>query len=206
MLDSFQALLVTFVALLPGALYVWSFERQAGRYGVGLSDRLLRFLGGSALFLTVFTVPLYVLWTEYWEPLSQGEPVPLWLGLAPLAYALMPVAGGTVVGTGLRRGWRWVTAFTGPHPAPRAWDYLFQYRVDGWVRLSTEVGAMARWCVRKRQRTALVCRRLSGSPGLVLGCHGRRRRRERRVPFRQRWAAAARSGSAAVALGGGGVP
>lgn len=46
--QSFQAVAVTLIALLPGALYVWAFERQAGRYGIGLSDRVLRFVGGSA--------------------------------------------------------------------------------------------------------------------------------------------------------------
>ena len=48
--DTFQAIAVLAVALLPGALHVWAFERQAGRWGIGLSDRLLRFVGGSVLF------------------------------------------------------------------------------------------------------------------------------------------------------------
>lgn len=48
--DTFQAIAVFAVALLAGALYVWAFERQAGRWGIGLSDRLLRFVGGSVLF------------------------------------------------------------------------------------------------------------------------------------------------------------
>ena len=49
--DTFQALAVITIALLPGALYVWAFERQAGRWGIGFSDRALRFVGGSALLL-----------------------------------------------------------------------------------------------------------------------------------------------------------
>lgn len=138
--DSFQALLVTFVALLPGALYVWPFERQAGRYGIGLSDRLLRFVGGSALFLAMFAVPLYDLWVHHWEAVSQRQVVPPWLGLVPVFYVLLPMAAGTLVGLGLRRGWKWSGVVTGPDPAPRAWDYLFQYQIDGWVRCRMKSG------------------------------------------------------------------
>jgi hypothetical protein len=29
---------------------------------------------------------------------------------------------------------------TGPDPAPRAWDYLFQYENDGWIRLRLKSG------------------------------------------------------------------
>lgn len=138
--DSFHALLVMLVALLPGALYVWAFERQAGRYGIGLSDRLLRFVGGSSVFLAVCAVPLYALWATYWDSLSLGEPVPLWLGLVPPTYVLLPVVAGTIVGHGLRHGWKWSDVLTGPDPAPRAWDYLFQYQIDGWVRCRMRSG------------------------------------------------------------------
>jgi len=138
--DSFHALLVMLVALLPGALYVWAFERQAGRYGIGLSDRLLRFVGGSSVFLAFSAVPLYALWATYWDFLSRGEPVPLWLGLVPPTYVLLPVLAGTIVGLGLRHGWKWSDVLTGPDPAPRAWDYLFQYQIDGWVRCRMKSG------------------------------------------------------------------
>lgn len=138
--DSFHALLVMLVALLPGALYVWAFERQAGRYGIGLSDRLLRFVGGSSVFFGVCAVPLYALRATYWDSLSRGEPVPLWLGLVPPAYVLLPVMAGTIVGLGLRHGWKWSDVLTGPDPAPRAWDYLFQYQIDGWVRCRMKSG------------------------------------------------------------------
>ena len=56
---TFQAAAVVVLAMLPGALYVWAFERQAGRYGIGLSDRILRFAGGSAVLLAIFAGPLY---------------------------------------------------------------------------------------------------------------------------------------------------
>jgi hypothetical protein len=43
--DTFQAIAVTTVALLPGALYVWGFEGQVGFWGIRLVDRVLRFFG-----------------------------------------------------------------------------------------------------------------------------------------------------------------
>lgn len=74
------------VAMLPGALYVWAFERQAGRYGIGLSDRVLRFVGGSAVFLAVFAGPLYALHVRFTADLLAAEPLPSWLVAFPLAY------------------------------------------------------------------------------------------------------------------------
>ena len=51
--------------MLPGALYVWAFERQAGGWGLGLSDRLLRFVGTSAI-LQVLIAPLtYLIYRDY---------------------------------------------------------------------------------------------------------------------------------------------
>jgi hypothetical protein len=138
--QSFQAVLVVIIALLPGALYMWSFERQAGRYGIGLSDRVLRFVGGSAIFLAVFAVPLYWLYAEYGEPLVRGEPLPLWMGVVPIIYVVVPMTAGTLTGLGLRQGWSWAEVITGPDPAPRAWDYLFQYQVDGWIRCRLKSG------------------------------------------------------------------
>ncbi len=47
MLESIGAVSATVLALVPGALYVWGFERVVGNWGVRLSDRLLRFVGVS---------------------------------------------------------------------------------------------------------------------------------------------------------------
>ena len=52
--DTFQALGVLVLALLPGALYVWSFEQLAGAWGIKLADRLLRFIGVSAVLHVTF--------------------------------------------------------------------------------------------------------------------------------------------------------
>lgn len=138
--DTFQAVAVLVVALLPGALYVWAFERQAGRWGVGLSDRLLRFVGGSALFHAAAAPLTYWLWADRWDHIRTGEPVSWWMWPLVVAYVAIPAIGGTVVGRGVRGEKSWTTIFTGPDPAPRAWDHLFGQKADGWVRLRLKSG------------------------------------------------------------------
>jgi hypothetical protein len=118
--DTFQAIAVVAVALLPGALYVWAFERQAGRWGVGLSDRVLRFVGGSALFHALAAPLSYWLRANQWKAVRAGETVTWWLWLVVICYVAVPAIGGTVVGVGVRHEKRWTVAFTGPDPAPRS--------------------------------------------------------------------------------------
>lgn len=138
--STFQAVVVIVIALLPGALYVWAFERQAGRYGIGLSDRVLRFVGGSAVLLAAFASPLYVLHVNFTEDFVEGRALPWPLAMVPLVYVGVPLLAGTVLGLGLRRGWRVAKVVVGPDPAPRAWDYLFQYHIDGWIRCRLKSG------------------------------------------------------------------
>lgn len=63
--DTFQCLAVLALAFLPGALYVWAFERQAGAWGIKLSDRLFRFVGFSALAHALLAPLTYRLWDEF---------------------------------------------------------------------------------------------------------------------------------------------
>lgn len=51
---SFQAFFATLLALLPGAVYVFTYERQVGSFGVNFTDRVIRFLSASAVFHAVF--------------------------------------------------------------------------------------------------------------------------------------------------------
>ena len=99
--STLEAVAALIVALLPGALYTWSFERLVGRWGVGLSDRLPRFVGVSALFHAACSPLTYWLWSEFWRTgrVPGGEPVPLLLWLVPVLYVLVPVAIGTAVGS-----------------------------------------------------------------------------------------------------------
>jgi hypothetical protein len=139
--DTLEAVAAIVLALLPGALYVWAFERPVGAWGIRLTDRILRFVGVSAVLHALAAPLTYALWVGYVRSgrLAAGRaPVLLWL--AVLAYVALPIALGTVVGRATQRGRRWATVLTGPNPAPRAWDYLFESRSAGWVRLRLKSG------------------------------------------------------------------
>lgn len=140
--ETFQGIAVLALALLPGALYVWTFERLVGAWGIGLSDRLFRFVGVSSLFHAVLLPLTFRLWDAYVRTgrLAAGD-VPLALWLAPLAYVGMPIAVGTIVGRGTLHRSDWARTFTGPAPAPRAWDNLFFGDTEGWIRLRLKSGA-----------------------------------------------------------------
>lgn len=141
-METFEAIAVAVVAMLPGALYVWGFERQVGNWGIGLSDRLFRFFGTSALFHALIAPITYWLWATYVRSgeVGTGRPLPLWLWAIVLGYVAVPFLAGSRVGVGTRNGESWARVFTGPDPAPRAWDYFFASRPDGWVRLRLKSG------------------------------------------------------------------
>lgn len=141
MVGTFEALAVLLVALLPGALYVWSFERLVGAWGIGFSDRVLRFIGTSAVMHALLAPVTFWLWREFVKTgrIAMGD-APLFLWFVVLGYVALPIAAGSFVGVGTVRGWGWTTLVTGPGPAPRAWDYLFGLRPDGWIRLRLKSG------------------------------------------------------------------
>ena len=60
--------------------------------------------------------------------------------MASLSYVAVPLGIGTLVGWASSEGRRWGRWVTGPNPAPRAWDHLFQGRREGWIRLRLKSG------------------------------------------------------------------
>jgi hypothetical protein len=139
--DTFQALVVLVLALLPGALYVWSFERLVGAWGIGFSDRVLRFVGVSAVLHALaapVTYRLYLTYVRSGRLLGGHAGVAVWV--ASLVYVACPIAFGSLVGVGTLRRWPWAAYVTGLEPAPRAWDYLFGLKPDGWIRLRLKSG------------------------------------------------------------------
>ncbi len=131
-----QGLVVLVVALLPGALYIWAFERLVGSWGVRFADRALRFVGVSAV-LHALALPLT---GDFWldlvgsrVPLRATADISLWVPV--LLYVGVPIALGTLIGWGTRNEFRWARIFTGPEPAPRAWDQLFGGGRRGWIRV-----------------------------------------------------------------------
>jgi hypothetical protein len=156
--DTLQALGVFLLAVLPGAVYIWSFERVVGRWGIGLSDRLLRFTATSAVFLACFSAPLYYLRRDYLHQrfvdvtghvhyenrISAGQSLPWWLFLLPILYIAIPAVLGNAAGRAVRSHagiWRAVGRIAaGRDPAPRAWDFLFTSSPSAAVRLKLKDG------------------------------------------------------------------
>lgn len=140
--ETFQALAVIAIALLPGALYVWSFEREAGLWGINLPDRILRFLGVSAVFQLLAAPLTYWAWHSY---ISDGDwrsdgTIPLGLYAVLVPYVVAPVALGLIMGRSASRGGRLAWLTHGDRPAPTAWDHFFSKQPDGWVRLRLKAG------------------------------------------------------------------
>jgi Family of unknown function (DUF6338) len=147
--DTFESLGVLLLALLPGATYLWTFERYAGRWGISLPDRVFRFVGISALFHAIAAPGTYALWHSLVRSGRWDDGGLILLAIWPvlLAYAGLPAAAGALVGRAVRRhrageGKRaaWIEWVTGPAPAPRAWDALFFGQPGGWILLKLKSG------------------------------------------------------------------
>ena len=155
-----QALVIIATAVLPGATYTWSFERQAGAFGVTLADRSLRFISASAVF------HLLLAWLEYvaWRVVFVGAPT-LTVGRFAVLWAIvlllvgLPASTGWTAGVlyasrnqremyprlraflrlegdaGAVRETQLVQLLLGRAPAPRAWDFLFGSNPAGYVRV-----------------------------------------------------------------------
>lgn len=136
--STLQAILVTLLAVIPGALYTWAFEQQAGRWGATAIDRVQRFLGVSSFFL-IFELPLLY---QFYRILivtgdiDKGKPLPPWVWLIPILFVIAPAVIGRIVGSAAYQRKPWAALLTGPSPAPRAWDDLFSGpNMNGWIRL-----------------------------------------------------------------------
>lgn len=144
MIETFQALVVVALAILPGAVFTWAYEQQAGRWGANTSDRLLRFLGASSIFLILALPLLYQGYRELvvTRKLEAGAPLPGAVWFLPLGYVLLPYVAGRLLGAATRSRHPWTRLFTGPAPAPRAWDHLFAAgELTGWIRLRLKDGS-----------------------------------------------------------------
>lgn len=138
--ETLEALAVVVIALLPGALFVWSYERQTGPWGIQLPDRLFRFVGASAVLQAVAAPATFGIWRHYIRDGTwlNAERLSLVLWAAIAFYVIGPVALGVFVGRSTAAGRPWATGLAG-HP-PRGWDFFFSRGPDGWVRLRLKSG------------------------------------------------------------------
>lgn len=159
MTDSFQGLAVFVLGLLPGAIYVWAFEREVGNWGLGAADRVFRFVGFSALFQIVFLPFFFWIWVTKFQGLenpswhralyeivvTRGN---WWVFLIPVMYIGIPLALGVFAAIAVTRArretsgiWRLAARLlAGRYPAPQAWDFLFSARSSGLIRLELSTG------------------------------------------------------------------
>lgn len=141
-MDTFQALGVTLVAILPGASYMFAFERVAGGFGVSLADRIFRFLAASAVFAALSFGPGLVLYRDFVVTgrLARGE-LSVWPAWAVvIAYVALPTVIGSALGAAHKAGTTWARVLLGESPEPRAWDYLWRRTTKGVVRMRLTSG------------------------------------------------------------------
>jgi hypothetical protein len=145
-----QGLAAVLIAVLPGALYSWSYERQAGQWRVGSPDRLLNFLGVSAVLHALAAPVTFWAWRHYWHTgdLQGGEHLPADAYGILLLYIVVPAILGWLVGLGTKHRVPFIQAIHERTP-PRAWDYMFDRPFDGWLRLKTKSGAWIGGAVSK---------------------------------------------------------
>jgi hypothetical protein len=154
------ALALLVVAVLPGLVYVLSFERQASGYGVTLADRTLRLIVVSAVFHLLLGWPEYLVyrWTlaAGRRQLDTDQFVAIWCGL--LLIVVLPFMAGSLIGKlyatrHSRTGFNWIRKrlsleserrllrlLLGRDPAPRAWDDYFSGRLTAYLRVRTTDG------------------------------------------------------------------
>ncbi|MFD8320710.1 DUF6338 family protein [Kitasatospora purpeofusca] len=135
-MNTFQALAVTVIAVLPGALYTFALERQIAINRAGLTDRVIRLTAISVVVHTVLLPLTLWLYRSVWVSGRLARPpVPWSLWAALLPYLVLPLAAGAAVGAGVRRRRRWALAVHGRTREPRAWDALFGRSPSAWLRV-----------------------------------------------------------------------
>jgi hypothetical protein len=142
MVASFQGFFATVLALLPGAVFVFTYERQVGSFGVNFTDRLVRFLAASAVFHAVFAIAEYRAYVDLFRSgrLGRGELSGFQIEGLALLYLLLPAAAGYLTGLAWRLRPRWLAWAVGDSQAPRAWDELFARGPEGYIRARLKSG------------------------------------------------------------------
>lgn len=148
MTTTLLSLIIIWLAVLPGVLFIWAFEILAGRWTTGIRGGLLRSVGYSAVFHILFLPLTYHLRAFYWDRIWEGMYVSSWVWAYIALYAIVPITLGLLAGwviSGAKpvisKRYRWVGLLVGIPSASRAWDHLFgRQGVAGWVRLRTKTG------------------------------------------------------------------
>ncbi len=141
-MSTFEAVAVTLVAIIPGALYLWGYERMAGSWDQTSPDRIYRFVAGSAVFQLLFAPLSYWLWKTYFysDRLSHAKSVPLSFWLLLSLYGVIPAAVGLAVGKFVSKKTVLGRVIRSSSAPPRAWDKVFSGQPQGLVRIKLKSG------------------------------------------------------------------
>jgi hypothetical protein len=143
MVDTFQAVAVFALAVLPGALILWGIEQASGFYGLNFADRVFRFIAYSAIFQVLIFPGTYYFWKTYIRTgyFTSGGKLTTALWEIGLLYVLVPFIVGNLIGRAADRGQSWALRLVGRRTAvPRAWDYRFTNAPTAVVRLKLKSG------------------------------------------------------------------
>jgi hypothetical protein len=139
--STFEGVAVLIMALLPGAVYTWSFERIAGRWGIALSDRLYRFFGISAFFQVLIAPATWKIWLKYLRHgAPNGDKLPVWLWAVAFAYLAVPALIGGLIARGFLKKNPVAKWLVGATAAPTAWDAVFSGNPSGFVLMRLKSG------------------------------------------------------------------
>jgi Family of unknown function (DUF6338) len=155
--ETLSSLLVVLLALLPGGLHTWAFERVTGKSQHQVSDRILRLLVASALYL-VLAVPAIPIFSAIAKSAMAGATTAAWRYVAVFVILiLIPMLIGSTMGwlTNQRhqkgvRGWLG-RRIGGVGYANRAWDHLFGVKgLEGTIRVILTDGTqiIGKWARR----------------------------------------------------------
>jgi hypothetical protein len=169
--ESLTGLLIVLIALLPGGVHTWAFERATGKSDQQASDRIPRFLAASAVYLVVFAVPATPILRAIAESARTGTTTAAWRYAAAFALLIvLPFTIGSLMGwlTSRRHekgllGWLG-RRIGGVGHATRAWDHLFAVKeLTGTIRvvLADNTHLIGTWGRREKMGG------LSGDPPTV---------------------------------------
>lgn len=143
-IESVQALLIASLAVVPGAIYTWVFERNDGATGDRPAERLLRFVAISLLLSLVSTLPIgyWFYSTNYVTGALQRGEVSVWILYTCLgSVAIIPAILGWAAACWVEKGWYGASILASKNRRPRAWDHIFNGQSwSGRIRIQTTDG------------------------------------------------------------------
>jgi ABC-type Fe3+ transport system permease subunit len=141
LVDAVETALVVLVGVIPGALFVWGWERQRGTWGIKRTDRVLRMAGASVVLHVLAAPATYWFWLEYLQDSNLAEGgADRWAWASVILFVMVPGLLGIIVGWFANQDWWPGPWLRGKNSAPRAWDQALSGGFPAYVRLRLDTG------------------------------------------------------------------